>query len=137
MPCPPTSVVAAVRTTALPSGMVTLFRRACPVPSMSAVPRAAVPTVKLTVPEDGDARDTHADSQIPASRQSYRRHREPQVPDVEPAAHSVLVDIGVTKVTMGGVPTVTEQGDISEPALPATSVPVAVTGRRPAGGLLR
>ena len=58
-----------------------------------------------------------------------------QVPEVEPAAHRVLVDIGVTKLTMGGVPTVTVQGDVSAPVFPAISVPVAVTWSMPSGNV--
>ena len=34
---------------------------------------------------------------------------------------------GVTNVTIGGVPTVTEQGESNAPEFPAWSVPVAVT----------
>jgi hypothetical protein len=57
------------------------------------------------------------------------------VPEVEPEAQRVLVDIGVTNVTIGGVPTVTEQGDVSAPALPAMSVPFAVTWSTPRGSV--
>ena len=95
------------------------------------------PTVKSTVPvglrhagdADGDIRD------LPASLASCGRHRECRCPTSIQLRKACWSPCGVTKVTMGGVPTVTVQGDISDPALPATSVPVAVTWSTPSGNV--
>src|SRR5262245_865017 len=126
-------VVAAVKTTAAPSGMLTPVRRAWPVLSMATVPRSVVPTLNVTIPTGMATPETVT----VASRSPCQPVAPPvsgtQVPLVEPAAHRVLVGCGETKVTTGGVPTVTAHGETSAPALPARSVPVAATWLVPSG----